>query len=218
MAEEVMRSWRWLAVGMIGGLCLFAVVPVARASLGSAQHDIAPCTARRHLPPFTAYELGTRFAGLPRTGVLRDCFVPPPGPFSGPGPRDVTWTSTAIYGTCTPEGTEGGCGPPLEVQSWPECDRNYAPYGPESDLKPRASYGLTGSHRLPAVSLEHGLSNRIEIYAGRTTVVVFTDGPEGPRLASRAARALARQIATRLGSTSFPRLRALAVSTRGCHR
>jgi len=170
------------------------------------------------LPAFKAYSLGTHFAGLPLSDVVRDCFAPPSGHIVGPGPRNVTWTSTAIYGTCTPEGAEGGCGPPLEVQSWPECDRNYAPYGPPSDLKPRTSYRLSGSYRLPAVSLEHGLSNRIEMYEGRTTVVIFTDGPEGPQLASHAARALARQIAPRLRSMPFARLRALAVSTRGCHR
>lgn len=204
-----------VALCAIGGLSVLVVVP-ALATTGTDASENAPCLAHPHLPAFTPYELGSQFAGLQRTDVLRDCYVPPSGHVVGPRPRDVTWTSTAIYGSCTPEGSEGGCGPPLEIQSWPECDRNYAPYGPASDLKPSISYRLSGSHRLPTISLEHGLSNRIEMYSGRTTVVVFTDGPEGPRLASRAARALARQIVPKLKSASFARLRALAVSTRGC--
>jgi hypothetical protein len=200
------------------GVLGLALTPAALASLGSAPAETAPCRASHHLPAFTVYELGAEFAGLTRTSVERDCFAPPRGHVVGPGPMDVTWTSTAIYGTCTPEGSEGGCGPPLEIESWPECDRDYAPYGPASDLTARVSHRLSGSRRLPAASLEHGLSNRIELYAGATTVVVDTDGPEGPRLALRAAHALARQIVPRLGARSFARLRAAAVSTRGCRR
>jgi hypothetical protein len=205
-----------IVASAIAGLTI-SVAGTVHAAARPSPRQAAPCLKDRHLPAFKAYSLGARFAGLALTGVVRDCFVPPSGHVVGPGPRNVTWISTAIYGSCTPEGAEGGCGPPLEIQSWPECDRNYAPYGPPSDLTPRISYGLSGSHKLPTVSLEHGLSNRIEMYEGRTTVVVFTDGPEGPRLASRAAHALARQIVPRLRSTSFSRLRALAVSTRGCH-
>lgn len=205
--------------GVLAVICgvTLSVAPLAHGSLASTAAGEVPCLKARRLPTFTAYDLGAHFAGLALTTVSHNCFVPS-GHLVGPGPRDLAWTSTAIYGTCTPEGAEGGCGPPLEVQSWPECDRNYAPYGPPGDLKPRTSYRLSGSHRLPTASLEHGLSNRIEIYDGRTTVVVFTDGPEGPRLASLAAHALARKIAPRLRSTSFSRLRALAVSTRGCPR
>ncbi|MHB8531220.1 MAG: hypothetical protein ACYDC2_00730 [Solirubrobacteraceae bacterium] len=198
--------------------CVLALVLVspALASLGTEPSQTAPCLTRRNLPTFTAFDLGTSFAGLPRTSMYRSCYVPPHGNLVGPGPRSVAWISDAIYGSCTPGGPEGGCGPPIDIQSWPECDRDYAPYGPASDLTPRTSYRLSGSHRLPAVSLEHGLSNRIELYEGRTTVVIFTDGPEGPRLASQAAHALARQMVPRLRARSFTRLRELAVSTRGC--
>jgi hypothetical protein len=215
---RAVTHWRHgFVVAVLCGVAL-PLAPPASGSLGSTGSEVAPCLKARHLPGFTAYDLGDHFAGLPLSTVSRGCFAPPPGDLVGPGPRDVTWTSTATYGTCTPEGAEGGCGPPLEVQSWPECDRDYAPYGPARDLEPRTSYRLSGSHRLPTISLEHGLSNRIEMYEGRTTVVVFTDGPEGPRLASLAVHALARQVVPRLRSTSFRRLRALAVSTRGCRR
>lgn len=201
-------------MGAIGGVCALAAPP-ALASLGSTPQDIAPCLASRHLPRFTAYDLGAQFAGLPRTNVARYCAGPSRGRFvEEPFPMVVTWISSTTYGNCTPDTPEGGCLLPLEVQSWPECDRNYSVYGPARDLTPRTSYRLTGSHKLPAVALE-GVG-RIELYAGRTTVVIFTD--DQPQLARRAAHALARQIVPRLRSTSFARLRALAASTRGCHR
>ena len=131
----------------------------------------------------------------------------------------MTWVADAIYGTCTPEGFEGGCGPPLDIQSWPECDRNFSSYGiveSAKTLRPSTSHSLSGSYKIPTVQLEKGLSNRIEMYAGTTTIVIFTDGPEGPGLALRAAHALARIVDRRVSSMSAARLRALAVSTRGC--
>jgi hypothetical protein len=206
--------WRWIAVGAIAIACALAAPPVL-ASFGSTPQDIAPCLASRHLPRFTAYDLGAQFAGLPRTHVARYCDAPDQGHFvEEPFRMVVTWVSSDVYGSCTPETPEGSCLLPLEVQSWPECDRNYSAYGPARDLTPRSSYRLTGSHKLPAGVLE-GVG-RIELYDGRTTVVIYTD--EQLRLARLAAHALARRIAPTLRSTSFAHLRALAVSTRGCHR
>ena len=203
-------------------VCGLAVLlaPSAPASLGSNGPETAPCIARHHLPAFTAYSLGASFAGLPRTDVSRSCYAPPRGRVVGPHPSSVAWVSDAIYGTCTPEGLEGGCGPPLDVQSWPECDRDFSSYGTAESpgaLRPSISHSLSGSYKIPTVQFERGLSNRIEMYTGRTTIVVFTDGPEGPRLALRAAHALGRIVAPTVASISAARLRARAVSTRGCH-
>jgi hypothetical protein len=198
---------------------VLAGAPTAAASLGSSGPEIAPCLQRHHLPTFTAYSLGASFAGLSRTNMSRSCYAPPPGRLVGTGSGSVTWVSDAVYGTCTPEGFEGGCGPPLDVQSWPECDRNFSSNGTVESaktLRPTTSDALTGSYKIPAVQLEKGLSNRIEMYTGTTTIVIFTDGPEGPRLALRAAHALARIVARSVASISGARLRALAVSTRGC--
>ena len=205
---------RWIAVGATCGACALAAPPVL-ASFGSTPQDIAPCLAARHLPQYTAYDLGAQFAGLPRTHVARYCFALERCHCEiGPGPRDTTWVSSVVYGDCTPETPEGSCLLPLEVQSWPECDQNYSPFGSARDLTPQTSYRLSGSHKLPATAFES--VGRIYLYAGRTTVVIFTD--DQPRLARRAAHALARKLVPRLRSTSFAHLRALAVSTRGCHR
>ena len=99
-----MRSAIFLCA--IGSLSVLVVVPILATGKGASEN--APCLTHPHLPAFTPYELGSQFTGLQRTDVLRDCFVPPSDHVVGPGPRNITWTSTAIYGSCTPEGSEGG--------------------------------------------------------------------------------------------------------------
>jgi hypothetical protein len=189
--------------------------------LGSPGSEAAPCLKRHRLPAYTVYTLGASFSGLARVSVARYCYAPGTGRIVGTHPTAVAWYTNVTYGTCTPEGLEGGCGPPLEIESWPECDRNFSSYGTAESpraLPPRASYALSGSRKIPTAQFERGLSNRIEMYTGRTTIVIFSDGPEGPALATRAAHALARLVAPSVRSIPGSRLRAEAVSTRGCAR
>jgi hypothetical protein len=48
-------------------------------SLGSqSSGEEAPCMKQRHLPAFTAYNLGSRFDGLSLASVERSCFAPGP--------------------------------------------------------------------------------------------------------------------------------------------
>jgi hypothetical protein len=139
------------------------------------------------------------------------------GRLVGPGPRSLAWISEATYGTCTPEGAAGTCGPPLEIQSWPECDLNFSSYGiqaPET-LRPSTSFLLSGSYKIPTAVLQDRSPTELEMYTGQTTIVIFS---LDPKLARQAAHALARAIAPRLSSVSATRLRYLAVSTRGCHQ
>ena len=132
----------------------------------------------------------------------------------------MAWISEATYGTC--DTSEGGCGPPLEIQSWPECDRNFSSYGviePPRALSPLKSFFLSGSYKIPTAAFEYGITTRLEMYTGQTTVVIFTGGVrDAPRLARRAAHALARLIAPKLSGMSAARLRALAVDPHGCPR
>jgi hypothetical protein len=195
-------------------------------SLGSqSSQEEAPCLKQRHLPAFTAYNLGRTFDGLPLTSVERSCFAPPPGALHRLGePASVAWISGASYGTCTPEGSEETCDPPLEIQSYPECDRNFSSYGGVVEsagaLRPHRSFVLGGSYKIPTAAFEYGrLGARLEMYTGQTTVVISSYGsPDPPSLARRAAHALARLIAPKLSGISAARLRALAVDPHGCHR
>lgn len=194
---------------------------ISLASQSSSEE--APCLRRRHFPAFTAYNLGNKFDSLPLTSVERSCFAPAPRQDHLGEPASVAWISGATYGRCTPEGFEGGCGPPLDIQSWPECDRNFSSYGvvkPARALRPRKSFFLSGSRKIPTAAFEHGrFGARLEMYTGQTTVVIFSSGnPHPSSLARLAAHALARLIAPKLSRISAARLRALAVDPYGCGR
>lgn len=191
-----------------------------------SRSEEAPCLKQRQLPAFTAYNLGSTFDGLPLTSVERSCFAPSPRALHRLGePASLAWTSDATYGTCTPEaGSEGTCDSPLQLQSYPECDRNFSSYGgvvePAGALSPRKSFFLGGSYKIPTAAFEYGhFGARLEMYTGQTTVVISSYGsPDPPSLARRAAHALARLIAPKLAGISAARLRALAVDPHGCRR
>jgi hypothetical protein len=139
--------------------------------LAGSNAESAPCRNATHaLPAYTEYDLGPSFAGLLRTSVSRFCFSPPRGRVEG-NRGTLAWNSSSDYGTCTIEGTEGGCTPPLEIQSWPECDRNLSFYGrTKSSLRAREWQRMGGSFRIPTVAFEYGLTTHLEIYTGRTTL------------------------------------------------
>ena len=214
------------AIAVLSCALVLAGVLAGVSPASQSRSEVAPCLKQRHLPAFTAYDLGSRFDGLPLTSVERDCLAPPPGAPHRPGEPDaVAWTSDASYGVCTPEaGSEGTCDSPLQLQSYPECDRNFSSYGgvveSAGSLSPRASFILSGSYKIPTAAFEYGRHGaRLEMYTGQTTVVIFSYGnPDPTSLARRAAHALARLIAPRLVGFSALRLRDLAVDPRGCGR
>jgi len=109
-------------------------------------------------------------------------------PFEGDGggdwPASQAWRRwTFFYGDCEPhprggpfEGTS--CSPPLEIQNWSACDR-----------------GAGGLHRKLHLFDFHGAKatggtggSRLEIFTGRTTVVIFARGQNIARAAARRLR------------------------------
>ena len=213
---------------MLAGLSALALATAFEGvSLASqSSREEAPCLKQRHLPAFTAYDLGRKFDGLSLLSVERSCLAPPPRALHRLGePSSVAWTSDANYGTCAPEaGSEGTCDSPLQLQSYPECDRNFSSYGgvvqPARALSPRKSFFLGGSYKIPTAAFEYGrLGARLEMYTGQTTVVISSYGsPDPPTLARRAAHALARLIEPKLAGISAARLRVLGVDPHGCHQ
>lgn len=97
---------------------------------------------------------------------------------------------TQMYGTCKPEKGATGCAPPLEVQTWPACERNLSLYrrypGPNGEVIP---YERTTVRGVPAAVFEDG--TRIEVYTADVTVVIFADSAERAR---RAASSLGGQV------------------------
>jgi len=128
-----------------------------------------PCSS----PDFSAYHVGQAFEGLPMTEGTRLCS--PPDPQSPELGRfdDVTY----LYGECSVETgeaaeVEGGCLPPIQVQSSPICQKHASLYQSEYLQYPYESLTIKG---VPAASFDGGTT--IEIYAGDTTITVYGRDP-----------------------------------------
>ncbi len=133
----------------------------------------APPDGCPHLQ-YTRYSLGSSFHGLPLTYSAIVCNRPPG--HAGP----VVPFSDVIYGSCKAV-SDYGCPAPLEIQSWPQCHRNYSSYskGPlDRALNPSALTRIKALPSLPAAMFDE--DTRLELYTGDTTVVVF--GDDAPRL------------------------------------
>lgn len=153
----------------------------------SAIPDTLPCTGPNEPTNFQTYSLGPYFEGLPVTEVIRTCATPYPG-------EPVRTNSVAyLYGDvpyCPPEGSpldqaanaapdadSALCTVPLQIHSWPACERSLADY----ELEPGVPYprvALGERRGVPAYSFDDGF--RVELYTGTSTVVMF--GPDAAQL------------------------------------
>jgi hypothetical protein len=125
---------------------------------------------------FSAYYVGDELAGLPLTDISRVCNEPYPGE-----PVRGNYVSF-IYGDCTP-GTDSGCAPPLEVQTAPACERNASLYSPHFPRKRLRLRGVPGAYFAP-------LDERLELYTGDATVVIFGRERKQVFAAARALRSV----------------------------
>lgn len=128
--------------------------------------ELLACDSEAGPTSFPVYSVGPVFEGLPMTTTYRRCDVP--------WPEEVERANfvSFIYGSCTPPAgiDVGGCAPPLEVQSWPTCERNLASIQPMPDGQ-TLQYSQIQVNGAPAASFDDGL--QVEVFTGRTTVVVF---------------------------------------------
>jgi hypothetical protein len=125
-----------------------------------------PCTGSKQETNFQSYSLGASVAGLSLTAVLRRCDHPYPGE-----PARANFLSF-VYGDCDASKT-GSCAPPLEVQSWPACERTLTDYTFDGRPYPYDSVGE--ARGVPSATFDGG--TRIELYSGASTIVVFADDP-----------------------------------------
>jgi hypothetical protein len=74
--------------------------------------------------PFRAFSLGATFEDLPAVAALRRC--------DDPYVNEAVHANyvSYIYGDCeiNPQLDDDRCTPPLEIQSWPACERSFADY------------------------------------------------------------------------------------------
>ncbi|MGH2693130.1 MAG: hypothetical protein ACRDHM_11645 [Actinomycetota bacterium] len=136
----------------------------AQTSVGVPQKGPAEqlrCTAADEPLNFPTYWVGPSFDSLDLTGVLRSCHSPP-GP--APGVNNVSY----LYGDC--DASRGGCGLPIEIQSWPSSVRHKGWFSVEPETVAGTVAGV------PAEIWDSGLD--VEIFMPDVTVVVFGDDPD----------------------------------------
>jgi hypothetical protein len=162
-----------LAAGAVAALVAGVVVAALAGTAGVGERAAAPpgdLTVRdlRRLPGPPVFWLGPVSGGVPVEAVTLRTHPAPRGTSVG--------VVTVHHGTgapCAASGTDARCPPSLpQVQTWPACVRNPSSYslGPGLGPLPRMRLTLRG---VPAAVFEDGA--RVEVYTGRTTVVVFRD-------------------------------------------
>jgi hypothetical protein len=151
-----------------------------------ATPDLLPCNTADLSPGFTVYDVGDQFGGMSNTAQLRQCDSPYPGEIAR-----ANFVSR-IYGSCDPDpqADDTSCVPPLEVQTWPACERSLADYSAGPDLGDLDHENLT-VRGVPAAYFNDG-GARLEIYAGTSTVVIFADA----RDTALSAAGVLRQISS----------------------
>ncbi len=156
-----------------------------RATPRPAMQPLRDCPRRDKRPDFPVFDLGRRFQGIPRLSITRECQR-----LSSLGGIDPTARAhrvnnvSVIYGRCRGRGRRRECNDPVSVQTWPACERTLPSYR-ESPGGPVLAHRKLTVRGAPAAMF----SDRLELYTGDSTVVVFASTPE-PAL--RAALAVQR--------------------------
>jgi hypothetical protein len=189
---------RWLrsrgALGfaaLTGALALFFVIHALSAGASSADEspppptdaevtaattgsdsaragDLLPCTGDEQPANFTVYSLGPSVSGDQLASEQRDCLQYQDGEVARM--NDVSY----FYGSCDIPAGADTCAPPLQIQSWPACERNLAMYEKSDGVA--YPYTYVGDARgAPAYSFNGG--TRIEVYSSDTTIVIFATDP-----------------------------------------
>lgn len=139
--------------------------------------DAATVRAAQAAAAFPLYWAGESVAGLPLTTVTRDR-----------GQVNVS------YGTCTPAGGEGGCTPPVTIQTTSICARNPLIL----DLRPRSSSRVRG---VPARDYGDYLSLEID----RSNVTLFTRSQHRDQVLAALQPATAPAPGAELPPPRYPR-------------
>lgn len=135
------------------------------------KHEALPCTGPKDPINFEIFAAGPAVAGLPLDTTVRRCDA------TAPADEKPANYLTYVYGDCqTPPRDESGCAPPLEIQTWPACQRNKAGYS--FDGKPLPARELPRRGGAAVVEFNPGGESRLEVYTKSSTIVIFAERPE----------------------------------------
>lgn len=145
-------------------------------------HEALPCTGVEAPINFEIFSAGPSIAGVPFTGVQRRCGGSAPA--DEPSPDFINY----IYGHCEIPAGATGCEPPLEIQTWPACQRSLGDYSFEGHPVPFRRLQDVGGAEV--VEINFMVDNRIEVYTKSSTIVIFANTPD---LAKKALGSLRSQ-------------------------
>ena len=167
-----MSRVRVFAGGLLVVGVLLALVVGRHSASGASRSDALPrgnfsLEQAKAFKDFPVYYAGDSVAGLSLSAVVRR--------------SDTANYVSFVYGDCVAD-DETGCFPPLEVQVWPACMRNFALY----QKSPHAPIGQETSIRgVRGLTFDDG--QRLEVQTRTATIVIFGDTKE---IVARAGRAI----------------------------
>lgn len=159
-------------------------------------HEALPCTGAKEPMNFEVFSAGPSVAGVPLSGFQRRCANSAP---ADEAPANLT---NYIYGHCEIAAGATGCEPPLEIQTWPACQRALGDYSFEG--KPLPYRQLPSRGGAEVVEINFMLDERIEVYTKSVTVVIFA---ENTALAKTALASLQSQEEGKPAATQADELR-----------
>jgi hypothetical protein len=126
--------------------------------------EALPCTGDQRPVNFETFSAGPSLEGLPLTYTERRCGS------SGSAATRANYLSY-VYGDCEIVAGATGCQPPLEIQTWPACQRYLAKYSFRGEPLPHRR--LEKRDGAEVVEFNFALDKRIEVYTKASTVVIF---------------------------------------------
>jgi hypothetical protein len=129
------------------------------------RNEALPCTGPSDPTNFEIFSAGPSVERMPLTHFVRRCDASAP---AYEAPANYT---TYVYGHCQLSEGATGCQPPLEVQSWPACQRSLGDYSFEGKLLPYRELAKRG--RAVVVEINFMLDHRVEVYTKSATIVIF---------------------------------------------
>jgi hypothetical protein len=165
------------------------------------RREALPCTGEREPINFEVFSAGPAVAGEPMTATVRRCDA-------GALADESTSNYFAyIYGDC--QALAGGCEPPLQIRSYPACQRSFADYSFEGKPLPYKELPPVGGATVREI--EFLVDHRIEVYTGTSTIAISAAdwalagealrhlrGQPGGEIPSSTAESLAQGDRTRL--------------------
>jgi hypothetical protein len=132
-------------------------------SAGSAYR--LPCTSIHERTNFPYFSVGSSFEGLPVTHMMRGC-----GDGKATRRRSPTNEVTIGYGSCQIPSGATGCTLPIDVNSYPACQRNLSQFD--------VAHGPPIKWKSGAITVAFEGGGSVDIYTGRSTITIYGHDPD----------------------------------------